>query len=265
MNKMTVSTLGSLEVLMPNWKAAPHIHAFTTLRSGGFSKGPWGNADGINGFNTASHVGDDAADVEKNRKLLRKSLPDSPRWLSQVHGIRVVRAESAEEGTEADAVITTKPGTVCCIQTADCMPVLLTDENGTVAGAAHAGWRGLLSGVLQETVKQMRAAMPEPDAKLQAWLGPCIRKEAFEVGAEVVELFSASPMQRVVGEAVSEIRGKYHIDLPMIAFEALRLAGVDDVSDSGLCTFSDPEHFFSYRRDRVCGRHSTLIYFDRVL
>jgi hypothetical protein len=72
-------------------------------------------------------------------------------------------------------------------------------------------------------------------------------------------------MQRVVGEAVSEIRGKYHIDLPMIAFEALRLAGVDDVSDSGLCTFSDPEHFFSYRRDRVCGRHSTLIYFDRVL
>lgn len=258
----SVSTIGSLEVLIPNWKAAPHIHAFTTLRSGGFSKGPWGNAQGVNGFNSASHVGDDAEDVEKNRLLLQNFLPESPHWLSQVHGIRVVRAEAARDGTEADAVISARPGTVCCIQTADCMPVLLTDAKGRVVGAAHAGWRGLLAGVLQETVKQMRAEMPEPNGKLQAWLGPCIRRDAFEVGAEVVELFSRSPMQRVVGEAVSEIQGKYHIDLSVLAFEALRLAGVNDVSDSGLCTFSDPEHFYSYRRDRVCGRHSTLIYFD---
>ena len=253
-----------MQLIIPDWPGLPpNIGAFATLRSGGASQGPYDDGNGGGGLNLGSHVGDLPPAVESNRAQLDVLLPASPLWLAQVHGHHVVDAGAAVAGVEADAAIATRAGVVCAIQTADCLPVLFADMNGAVVGAAHAGWRGLQGGVLQNTVARMRAAGAGPIA---AWLGAAIGPERFEVGADVLAAFAdAAPagQARQRAEAcfapIAQRPGKYLADIYRLARLALRSADVQNVYGGGLCTVSD-RSFYSYRRDHVTGRMASLIW-----
>jgi YfiH family protein len=235
-------------LLAPDWPAPPSVRALQTTRQGGFSTAPY------DGLNLGSHVGDNPIAVERNRNLLNKWLPSEPVWLEQVHGSEVVLAESAGCRPVADASISRKKNVVCVVMTADCLPVLLCDEAGTMVGAAHAGWRGLADGVIEATVQ----AMDVPGERLMAWLGPAIGLQAFEVGAEVREVFlqqdpAATP-------AFVPVNGKYLADLAMLARRRLNELGVQHIFGGGFCTYTDRERFFSYRRDGQTGRMATMIW-----
>ncbi|MDP2822243.1 MAG: peptidoglycan editing factor PgeF [Sulfuritalea sp.] len=183
------------------------------------------------------------------------ATPAAPRWLCQVHGAVCVVAEIALPQTEADASVTRRPGVVCAVRTADCLPVLLCDDEGTVVAAAHAGWRGLAAGVLESTVREMGL----PGERLLAWLGPAIGPEHFEVGGEVREAFIAADPG--AGDAfAAQGDGKWLCDLYALARRRLAVLGVRRVFGGGLSTFGDPDRFFSYRRDRETGRMASLIW-----
>jgi YfiH family protein len=240
-----------MELIMPDWPAPPGARAVSTTRLGGVSLAPY------DGLNLADHVGDDPAHVARNRALLRDrlALPAEPLWLTQVHGCEVADAGNAAPGCAADAAIAREPGQVCAVMTADCLPVLLCDRGGRAIAAAHAGWRGLAAGVIEQTVSTLAV---DPDGIL-AWLGPAIGPEAFEVGGEVREVFvSADP------GAASEFRpcgeDKWLANLYGLAARRLRRAGVTRVYGGGLCTYGDPARFFSFRRDGATGRMASLIW-----
>ncbi len=239
-----------LEFIQPKWPAPEGVRALTTTRQGGVSQAPYDT------LNLGDHVGDDPRAVAENRRRLREqlSLPAEPRWLSQVHGCAV--ADAAGEGAcEADAAIATAPGQVCAVLTADCLPVLFCDRTGTRVAAAHAGWRGLADGVLEATLVRLGVA---PDEVL-AWMGPAIGPAAFEVGDEVREAFIAHDPG--AGEALTSAPGgKWLADLYTLARRRLGAAGVKAVYGGGLCTYSDAERFYSYRRDGVSGRIASLIW-----
>ena len=235
--------------IVPDWPAPARVRALATTRSGGVSAPPY------DGFNLATHVGDDPAAVIENRRRLRSALPAEPLWLTQVHGTRVVSAEAAESGSEADACVARAPGRVCAVQSADCLPVLFADLAGTVVAAAHAGWRGLAAGVLERTA----AAMAVAPKDLIAWLGPAIGPAAFEVGAEVRGIFCAADPAAAGAFAANE-RGRWQCDLAALARLRLAQAGVTRVFGGGWCTYSDPLRFYSYRRDGVTGRMASLIW-----
>nr|WP_198980772.1 peptidoglycan editing factor PgeF [Herbaspirillum sp. ASV7] len=246
-----------MELLIPEWPAPANIGALTTLRAGGHSPSPYGDGQGSAGLNLGTHVDDDPALVARNRALLRRLLPQEPAWLTQVHGVTVLDAAALPADAQGDACISTTPGAVCVMMTADCLPVLFCDRAGTVVGAAHAGWRGLAAGVLEHTVAAMRA---RGAADILAWLGPAIGPDNFEVGAEVKEAF----VQQQAG-AQAAFRdypgrpGKYLADIYHLARLRLAAVGVDQVSGGGLCTVADTR-FYSYRRDRVTGRMGSLIW-----
>jgi len=218
------------------------------------SQGPYAS------LNLALHVGDDRGAVLANREWLRAAaeLPDEPLWLDQVHGTHVVehRGVVGAVPPRADAAVAFAPGRVCVVQTADCLPVVFADRAGTRVGIAHAGWRGLVGGVLEATI----AALSKAPTELTAWLGPAIGAVAFEVGAEVREAFVA----RHVAHAAAFERnahGRYQADLYLLAHQALALAGVTDVSGGGHCTVRERDAFFSYRRDGArTGRMATLVW-----
>jgi len=208
-------------------------------------------------------VGDGPDAVAQNRQLLASALPHGVQisWLTQVHGTAVVEAGPGEPYAEADAQWSRRPGAACTVLTADCMPVLLCSASGDIVAAAHAGWRGLLAGVLENTVAAMRTS-PE---QLLVWLGPAIGPMAFEVGAEVREKFLAvvNPIAQSVVDACftpnPERPGHYFADLYTLARTRLAALGVTRVFGGGWCTYSDPEHFFSYRRDGQTGRMASVI------
>lgn len=237
------------EILRPDWPAPAGVQALQTLRGGGVSQAPW------NALNLGLHVGDDPADVALNRARLRRQLPAEPRWLCQVHGILAVDAAIARENVEADASFSRRPGVVCAVMTADCLPVLFCDRAGTVVAAAHAGWRGLLAGVLEQTV----AAMKVPGEGLLVWLGPAIGPTRFEVGDEVRQAF-------VAGDAAASVafkphaQGKWLADLELLARQRLNSLGVHAIFGGGMCTVDDRQRFYSYRRDGVTGRMASLIW-----
>lgn len=237
--------------IVPDWPAPTRVRALVTTRNGGTSAGPYAS------MNLGQRVADDPAVVEANRRLLQKFLPAEPNWLHQVHGARVVRAEDPGEAREADAVVTTRANFVCPIMIADCMPVLFADREGTAIGAAHAGWRGLAAGVLENTI----SALDIPPANLVAWLGPAIGPSAFEVGSNVRDAFV-----NVDPAAADAFRphapGKWLADLFWLARWRLGAAGVTHVYGGGLCTYSDPARFFSHRRDKVSGRMAALIWME---
>ncbi len=242
-----------------HWPELPAgVRALSTTRRGGVSHAPYDDGAGGGGLNLGTHVGDAPDAVARNRALLRTQLPDEPAWLTQVHGTRVLDAATVSGAPEADASISDRPGVVCAIMTADCMPVLLADTRGHVVGAAHAGWRGLAAGVLENTVEAMRKAGAD---RLVAWLGPGIGPNAFEVGDDVRQAFSrlGAPAAQAF-QSIDGVAGKYHADLPMLARLALTQAGVAAVSGGSECTVSDPSQFYSYRRDRVTGRMVSLIW-----
>lgn len=261
-----------MQLIIPDWAGVPgNVGACATLRSGGVSQGPYDDGHGGGGLNLGAHVDDAPQAVAQNRALLDSMLPASPLWLTQVHGREVVDAGAAAGAVvEADAVIATRPGVVCAIQTADCLPVLFADVGGRVVGAAHAGWRGLQGGVLQNTAVRMRAAGAGP---IVAWLGAAIGPDSFEVGADVLQAFvDAVPPGDADADVVSRVAqiqacfvpiaqrpGKYLADIYQLARIALKQAGVTQVYGGGMCTVND-RNCYSYRRDRVTGRMATLIW-----
>jgi YfiH family protein len=185
-------------------------------------------------------------------------LPAEPRWLNQVHGADVVRWDSAvfDAGPpDADAIIADQPASICVVRTADCLPLLLCARDGSEIAAVHAGWRGLAAGVIEATVVEMATANEE----ILAWFGPAISQPAFEVGEEVKQAF----VQQDRGAArafVENDRGRWQADLYALARQRLWAVGISEVFGGGLCTHSDPEQFYSYRRDGKTGRLLSFIY-----
>ena len=248
-----------MNLIYPDWTGAPDtIGAFSTTRQGGVSQSPYDDGAGGGGLNLGTHVGDRLADVLQNRAWLRALLPAEPAWLSQIHGVNVVDAAHTEGIPDADASITTQRGVVCAIQTADCLPVLFCDAAGTTVGAAHAGWRGLVNGVLENTVTCMRKAGA---GEILAWMGPAIGPQRFEVGPEVVSAFVTRDASSI--DAFKSIPGpteKYLADIYLLARQRLTKIGVGKIYGGGLCTVSDNQRFYSYRRDGITGRMTSLIW-----
>jgi len=237
--------------MVPDWPAPPGVRALATTRRGGASRAPWDS------FNLGAHVGDEPREVAANRALLRRELPAEPLWLNQVHGTRCVDAAVAAPGIEADASFTRRRGVVCAVLTADCLPVLLCDDQATVVAIAHAGWRGLAAGVIEATV----GAMGEPGDRLMAWLGPAIGPEAFEVGGEVRDIFIGHDAQ-ATSAFVAAANGKWLCDIYRLAGQRLQALGVRRTASADSCTVGDTERFFSYRRDGVSGRMASLIWLE---
>jgi hypothetical protein len=248
-----------MDLIIPDWIGVPdNIGALATTRRGGFSKAPYDDGYGAGGLNLGTHVDDDASTVQQNRRLLKALLPSEPVWLNQVHGTSVVTADDVTGVPEADASIAMIPGTVCVIQTADCLPVLFCDVRGRVVGAAHAGWRGLLHGILENTIDRMRAAGAD---EIIAWMGPAIGPQAFEVGAEVMQAFTArdSGMLKAFTRVPVQPE-KYLADIYQLARRALNQRGVNKVYGGGFCTVTQRDSFYSYRRDRITGRMASLVW-----
>lgn len=240
------------------WPAPANVVAFTTTRGGGYSAPPFDS------FNLAEHVGDAPRAVAANRASLAREMPTANpvQWLSQEHGTAVVQAGRGELCPIADACWSTEPGRPCAVLTADCLPVLLCSRTGEVVAAAHAGWRGLLAGVLENTV----AAMGVVPGQLLAWLGPAIGPGAFEVGAEVRSAYLAGAVETAGTDACfvpNRARpGHFFADLYRLARLRLRAAGVAGVFGGDFCTFSDSGRFYSYRRDGETGRMASIILLD---
>lgn len=238
----------SSDWLLPGWPAPTNVRACVTTRAGGVSQAPF------DGLNLGDHVGDDPAAVAANRARLVEALGCRPAWLQQVHSPDAVEADPRQVPT-ADASWTATPGTACAVLTADCLPALFCDRAGTRVAAAHAGWRGLAGGVLENTVAALGG---EPD-ELLVWLGPAIGPQSFEVGAEVREAFVAQHAEAERAFVPSANAGKYLADLYSLARIRLAAIGVTAVHGGGLDTFSDPR-FFSYRRAARTGRFASLVW-----
>lgn len=237
------------DFLIPDWPAPVNVRALQTTRLGGVSEAPWMT------LNLGDHVGDAPAHVAENRAILRNRLPAEPLWLRQVHGITAVDTDFGAKLPEADAAYARLPGYVCAVMTADCLPVLFCDKAGTVVAAAHAGWRGLLGGVLENTL----ARMAVPPSEILAWFGPAIGPDCFEVGDEVRAAFVLHHVEAAQAFNVSS-PGKWLADIYLLARQRLHAAGVLSISGGNLCTVSDAQQFFSYRRDGVTGRMASLIW-----
>ncbi|MDT8427370.1 MAG: peptidoglycan editing factor PgeF [Pseudomonadales bacterium] len=253
-----------IDTISPDWPLSDKVGAFISTRSPGHGRGPFQH------FNLAEHVGDDSKVVQDNRGELSRLLPAGTRiqWLQQVHGTRVLKPALDSMGTElvkADAIYLDRVGVAGAVMVADCLPVLLAAKDGREAAVAHAGWRGLLGGVLEETLACFRA----PREEIHAWMGPAIGPCHFEVGAEVREAFLAHCAQVEQARLLDKLgfmpggsgnKNKWQANLYAIASLRLSWSGVKQIHGGGLCTYCDPERFFSYRRDGVTGRMASLIY-----
>lgn len=253
---LAVETPDMAACLLPlevSWTAPKGVCCLVTTRHGGVSQGMYAS------LNLGDHVGDDPRSVAANRAIVSRQVGAPPVWLNQVHGTHVVDAAACIGGAapEADAAFTRRPGVVCAVMTADCLPVLFCDEDGRVVAAAHAGWRGLLDGVLEATVR----AMNVEGKRVLAWLGPAIGPLAFEVGDEVRAAFiGVSP------EAAAAFRpapgGKWLADIYQLARQRLARLGIRRISGGDQCTLSAADRFFSYRRDGQTGRMASMIWID---
>ena len=244
--------LPGIEVNYPDWPAPANVRAFTTTRIGGFSQGPWSQ------LNLGAHCGDGPNHVRQNRELLRKLLPSDPRWLKQVHGTRAVAwDECLDSEPEADAIFSNQTGQVCAVLTADCLPVLFCDKVGTKVAAVHVGWRGLASGVLEVVVL---ASECRP-AELMVWMGPAIGPHAFEVGKDVYDLFVKLNPENAT--AFKPQGDRWRANLYELVRIALSKVGIEHVWGRQYCTYSEPDKFFSYRRNGISGRMASLIWLEQ--
>ena len=237
--------------IAPDWPAPARVKAFITTRSGGASHPPFG------GLNLGDHVGDVPGSVAANRALLSLYLPAEPLWLRQVHGTNVVDADAVASGVEADAAHTATQGIVCAILTADCLPVLICDRNGSQVAAVHAGWRGLSQSVIEHMIDAMRV----PTEELLVFLGPAIGPTRYEVGDDVRDAFIHDD-ENAVTAFLPRANGKWLANLYELAQLRLRRLGVEAIYGGDCCTFDDAERFFSYRRDGQTGRMAALIWLD---
>ena len=255
---------GSVTLITPDWPAPDNIVAFSTCRSGGVSTGVY------SGLNLALHVGDEALSVSENRQQLMQTCDGLERiqWLHQVHGCEVVNSRCGIDNT-SDTVCPTADGShsresavACAVLTADCLPVLFCDRAGNQVAAAHAGWRGLAAGVLENTVQQLEA-VPQ---QIMAWLGPAISQPCFEVGPEVRECFldAADTEQQALIDSTFKPNtnrdNHYFLDLYQLARIRLQAIGVVQCYGGHHCTYRAAQRFYSYRRDGVTGRMATIIY-----
>lgn len=236
--------------IIPDWPVPKQVCCCVTTREGGVSNGAYST------FNVADHVGDNSHAVAENRNLLKQTLGyKAACWLKQVHGVNVVKA-LAEQVLEADASWTNESGLACIVMTADCLPVLFCDKKGQYVGAAHAGWRGLLNGILEATIN----ALPIANSEIIAWLGPAIGSTCFEVGNEVKEAFMARDNKAKLAFRESVKQGHYLADLYLLAKQHLVDNGVTAIYGGGYCTFTDEQRFYSYRRHPNTGRMASLIW-----
>jgi YfiH family protein len=252
--------------LIPDWPAPLHVNSVCTTRAGGCSMAPYDS------LNLGEHVGDYLPDVVTNRATLQHSIAARPMFLSQVHGVQVLAlSKETQQGTQADGCITSQPGVACTIMVADCLPVLLSNRQGSLVAAAHAGWRGLAGqgghGILESVVESFCAFRKvdrvQAAHEMLAWLGPCIGPQAFEVGDEVRHAFVATDPAAAKMFVPAEI-GKWLANLPALARLRLQAMGVSQIfgndGSPAWCTVSHPSRFFSHRRDRVSGRMAACIW-----
>jgi YfiH family protein len=266
--------------IIPDWPAPKQVRTLQTTRLGGVSSTPYDS------LNLGDHVGDAPLAVAHNRMLLNTLLPSEPVWLEQAHGTLVANADHASCLPQADACIARHRAAVCVVMTADCLPVLLCDKQGSVVGAAHAGWKGLAAGVIEATVQAMDVA-PQ---NLMAWLGPAISQDAFEVGDEVRAAFIAAQPQAASAFTPSPLRGeggvtndlavvvgqpsqmasssiregeKWLADLSALARLRMNALGITQIYGGDYCTYRERERFFSYRRDGATGRMGTFIWLEK--
>jgi YfiH family protein len=239
-------TDAALDWLVPDWPAPSNVQAFSTTRHGR--------------HNASFDLGETSADLEIARGELRRWLPSQPTWLQQVHGtaVHVAGGEPATPAVDqpcADATVTRVPDVVCAVRSADCLPVLLCDRSGSVVAAAHAGWRGLSAGVIESTI----SAMGVQPRELLAWLGPAIGAARFEVGDDVLNAFARRDARDVAAfrQAGPE---RWLADLHGLARVRLQRAGVRHVYGTSICTYDDPQRFYSHRRSRDRGRMASLIW-----
>jgi len=239
------------ELLIPDWPCPENVRAAVTTRAGGVSTGPYAS------LNLGDHVGDDPDNVRENRRRLQRALdlPSPPHWLRQVHGCRVHRVGESTAVVDADASVSDRPGRVCAVLTADCLPLLICNRSGTRVAAVHAGWRGLAAGVVEAVL----ACFDDAPRDLMVWLGPAIGPDRFEVGPEVRESFvrhsasCAGAFRRGTGD-------RWLADIYELARLRLGAQGVSYVGGGQYCTVSDSTNFFSYRRDGATGRMASLIW-----
>lgn len=263
---MTCPPLDPDDCLIPDWPAPVNVRALCTTRAGGVSDGPYDR------LNLGIHVGDDAAQVERNRAILQQTLAARPVFLNQVHGTEILElAGDTPDGVQADGAYTRATGLACTVMVADCLPILLCDALGTQVAAVHAGWRGLVGvdgiGVVEQAVERFRplahVEYAQSAIELIAWLGPCIGPRVFEVGADVRDAFvSISPQASECFQPLPG--GKWLGDLPALARHRLRQRGIALVfgndSSPPWCTVGNPLRFFSYRRDRISGRQAACVW-----
>jgi len=243
--------LNENDLIHPDWPAPANVKSLQTTRTGGISLAPH------HSLNLGGHVGDDPIKVAANRQLLNRYVPTEPLWLEQVHGLTVVNAATASCLPTADAAYATQKGAVCAVMTADCLPLLLCDTAGTEVAAIHAGWKGLLDGVIEASVNTMQSPRPQ----LLAWLGPAIGPSAFEVGDDVRDAYIQHDAK--AAEAfVPQGEGKWLGDIYQLARQRLNKLGVTQIYGGGLCTYTDEARFFSFRRDGATGRMATMIWLE---
>lgn len=239
----------ALAWITPDWPAAPSVRALTTLRTGGHSAAPYAS------LNLAAHVGDPAENVRHNRLKLGAALrlAHDPIWLDQHHGARVIDA-GRDQDRDADGAYAEQANITCVVLTADCLPLLLCDQEGTEIAALHGGWRGLAAGIIEQGLKRFRS----PRHQLLAWLGPAISARHYEVGGEVRQAFAGYGADALAAFTPSRA-GCYHADLYAIARTQLHQGGVERVYGGAYCTYVEGGRFYSHRRDGVTGRMASLI------
>lgn len=241
-----------MDMIVPNWPAPKNIKAFASTRRGGQSLGVY------QGLNLGMHVGDDHHLVQQNRQWLTQeaAMPSAPVWLNQTHSTRVLEILSpTESNLDCDGVFTRAKGIVCCAMTADCLPVLLTNMDGSQVAAVHAGWRGLADGIIENAVSKF-------DSSLMAWIGPAIGTRAFEVGQDVVDAFCVEDSQAIRAFQAKVEPGKYLADMNLLVTQRLNRVGVEQLYYSDLCTYQNPRQFYSYRRDGITGRQASFIWIE---
>ncbi len=240
-----------MDFIKPDWPAPKNIKAFCTTREAGVSEDAYAH------FNLALHVEDNPSHVKKNRQLLYKSLnlPSEPAWLEQVHGVQIINATHANKTPQADASFATEKNKVCVVMTADCLPILICNQQGTKVAAAHAGWRGLQAGVIEASID----ALEENSRDILVWLGPAIGADAFEVGDEVRQKFINEIPETALAFSANK-PGHWLANIYQLAKIRLQNIGIDKIYGGGFCTYTDQQRFYSYRRDGVTGRMASLIW-----
>ncbi len=262
-----MSTLSQM-IIQADWDAPDNVRTLITTRVGGYSHPPYKS------FNLAMHVGDDPQNVAQNRTKLKELLPSEPKWLNQIHSSRIIDAADTDPQLDADGSITTQKNIVSVVMTADCLPVLICNRQGSAVAAVHAGWRGLLEGIVEQAAEQLLKLSACQREDIRVWLGPAIGPNNFEVGEDVRQAFLAQARHRggyhyeLIDQCFSEHtktsdgQNKYLADIYQLARVRLSATGVDNISGGHYCTYSEADKFYSYRRDGVTGRMASMIWIE---